>query len=136
MDAQFLTQLTEFSKDKNVIYVEDNRVARDQTVKMLSSIFTDVDQATDGLEGLLKFQENDYDIIFTDINMPKLNGLEMIKEIRKIDTEIPCIVLSAHDEEEFSTDSSQLNIEGHLFKPIEFEQFYSTIFNTLKKMHR
>ena len=73
----------------NILYVEDDESARQQTIKMLKNYFTNIDVAIDGKDGLENFDkyfiENNkyYDLIITDIQMPIMNGISMIKEIYK-----------------------------------------------------
>ena len=70
----------------NLLYVEDNKDAREAVLTILEDFFENIIICVDGEDGLEKFKTNDIDLIISDINMPKLNGLEMIKEIRDIDS--------------------------------------------------
>ena len=127
-----IKELIKFGKNLKILYVEDNKEARDQTTKMLKNFFNDVIIAYDGLDGLDKFEENKHtiDIVFTDINMPNMNGIEMLENIRKIDTAIPCIVLSAHNETNIFLDTISLGIDGYILKPVDMQQFLNILFKT------
>ena len=128
-----IKELTQFSKTLEVLYVEDNEEAREQTVKMLKNFFTNIIIAIDGKDGVDKFiqNKNSLDIVFTDINMPNMNGIEMLNSIRKIDKNIPCIVLSAHNEIDFFLDTINLGIDGYILKPIDMKQFLNILSKTL-----
>ena len=70
----------------NVLYVEDDKDTRDSSMAIFSDFFQQVDSAKDGVEGLALFKKDAdyYDLIITDVNMPHVNGVEMIKEIRAV----------------------------------------------------
>ncbi|MEA3552851.1 MAG: response regulator [Campylobacterota bacterium] len=131
-----LKELSEFSKSLKILYVEDNQEAREQTIKMLKKIFIDIIVAIDGQDGLNKFKQNKntLDIIFTDINMPNMNGIEMLKSIRKVNTTIPCVVLSAHNETNFFLDTISLGVDGYILKPVDMQQFITILTKTLEQI--
>ncbi len=129
-----IDKVIEYSQAIKVLYVEDNQEAREMTMSLLEDFFDDIVIAINGEDGLQKFQENDIDLILTDINMPKLNGLEMSKKIRDIDMETPIIVLSAHNEEDFFLESIKIGINGYILKPIDIEQFASVVYTISKEL--
>ncbi len=114
-----------------LLYVEDNEQVRNITLMVLEDFFNEVIVAVDGEDGFEKFQDNDIDLIITDINMPRLNGLEMTEKIRQIDSSVPILVLSAYNESSYFIDSIKLGIEGYLLKPIDLEQFISVLRKTV-----
>ncbi len=111
------------SKNLSILYVEDNKGARESTLDLFLDFFGHVDVAVDGKDGLEKFHSNHYDLIITDINMPNMDGIEMIKQIRETDKEIYILVLSAYNESGHFTQTIRLGIEGYILKPIEMDQF-------------
>ncbi|WP_373001358.1 EAL domain-containing protein [Sulfurimonas sp.] len=121
--------------DLNILYVEDNEEARQFTMEMLKRFFKSITVAADGEDGLAKFKENEFDMILTDINMPKMNGLEMAKEIKSINKSIPILILSAHNEENYFISSIQIGIDGYLLKPLEISQFTDTLLKSVEKIH-
>ena len=118
-----------FSKTK-LLYVEDNKEAREATLGVLEEFFKEIFVAVNGKEGYEKFIENyeDIDLIITDINMPNMNGIEMIEKIKKSDLkEVPILVLSAHNEVDYFINSIKVGINGYLLKPVDIEQFISSL---------
>lgn len=92
----------EILKNINVLYVEDEQDVREFTSKTISTIVNKVVVAENGKEGLEKFYENpDLNLILTDINMPKMGGLDMCAKIRETDEEIPIVITSAHSDPDF-----------------------------------
>jgi len=128
-----IEKVIENTKNLTLLYVEDNKDAREITTMIFEDFFDVIVVAVDGLDGLEKFKNNSIDLVITDINMPKLNGLDMCAEIRKLDIEIPLIALSANNEENFFLQSIQIGINGYLIKPIEIEQLTNLIYSVTQK---
>ncbi len=112
------------SKHLTLLYVEDNLESRESTLLILEEFFDNIIVAVDGADGYQKFQENEneIDLILTDINMPRLNGLGMIKKILEIKSGIPTIILSAHDESRYLIESIDLGVNNFLFKPMNINK--------------
>lgn len=122
------------SKSLKVLYVEDNADARESTIYIFEEFFQEIVIAVDGEDGYHKFKETPVDIIITDINMPKLNGIGMIQKIRELNSEIPILVVSAYNESGYFMDSIKLGVDGYLLKPIDMEQFLIVLRKVTKKI--
>ena len=115
-------------KKINVLYVEDEDDVREFTSKTISSIVNKVIIAKDGQEGLDKFLENqEINLILTDINMPKMGGLEMCEEIRKKDQEIPIVITSAHSDPDFLKKAIDVKVSAYAMKPIDLYKLIESI---------
>lgn len=117
-----------------LLFVEDDDTSRELMQMILEEYFNEIVVAKDGQEGLEKFQEGGVDLILTDINMPKMNGLEMIEQIRLINKEIPVLILSAHNDVEHLTQAIELNISGYVLKPINVEQMERELFKIVQTL--
>jgi len=119
-------------KTFNVLYVEDCKV----TQLLLSSIVNDIVEsiifADDGVDGYKKFLKNKIDLIITDYNMPNEDGLAMVEKIRKKDTNIPIILISALDDLEVATRALNLDINAFVKKPIDKDELLNAIEKTAK----
>jgi DNA-binding response OmpR family regulator len=135
MQADKLLNLIKFTKNLNILYVEDNIEVQTQTVKMLQSFFKSIKIASNGKIALELFLSNidSYDILITDIKMPILDGLSLIESIRKINKKIPIIVLSAHDNKEYFLKTINAGIDGYILKPYNLEQISSSLSNIIDK---
>ena len=131
---QNIEELINYTKILKLLYVEDNEAARESTLLILEEFFLTITVAINGEDGYEKFQENDIDLIITDINMPKLNGLAMVKKIRGLNKEIPILVLSAYNESGFFIESIKLGVDGYLLKPIDMDQFMSMLGKVTQKI--
>ena len=129
-----LKELNKISSEYNVLYVEDEEGIAQTLIKYLSKFFKEVVYAENGEEGLNLYQKNKFDIVITDIMMPKMSGLEMSKEIKKIHPNQNIIVISAYAEIENFLESIKLGIDGYIIKPINYEDMNKTLFKTVSKI--
>lgn len=121
------------------LLVEDEEDAREILGFYLDTVFDEVEFACDGQEGLDKFLQNskkerDFDIIVTDIRMPKKDGLTMIEEIATIKEEQKFIIVSAHKDEEFLFRSINLNVMGYFVKPLVVENIMQLLKRVKKSL--
>ena len=138
-----LENIIQYSKNLKLLYVEDNKEARESTLMILEEFFDDIAVAIDGANGLEKFEQNQetitkeskaFDLIITDINMPKMDGLTMIENIREKSPEIPIIVFSAHKETKYLLRAIELQVDGFLSKPLDLQQYGKIIFKIVKNI--
>lgn len=125
-------ELKEAAKDLSVLYVEDDQELRQNTFRLLSSFFPLVDTAENGLEGLENFKKRGYDLIITDINMPLMNGVKMVREIKKDNPRQIIIVISAHDEARYLLELINLGVEHFVLKPLDLSLFLTVIEKAVK----
>ncbi|GAB6074447.1 EAL domain-containing protein [Nautilia lithotrophica] len=114
--------LKKVGKTLSVLYVEDDEDSRNETAEIFKLYFKEVDTAVDGIEGLEKFVQNNYDILFTDISMPRMDGIKLIKEIRKVNEDIKCVVITAHSDIDFLLEVINLQVDGFILKPIQYKK--------------
>ena len=111
-----------------VLYVEDNEIARENGVEYLENYFEQIFEASDALSALKLYEEIKPDIIITDIQMPKLNGLEFIKKIREKDKKTQVIVLTAFSHKDYLFQAIELQLVKYLTKPIKEKELQEAIF--------
>jgi PAS domain S-box-containing protein len=128
-----INTLLNYSHNLNLLYVDDDAFSLSLTYEILKKYFTNIITAIDGQDGYEKFKNNQIDLIITDINMPKLTGLEMISKIRDIDAEVSVLVLSSYREDDFFVQSIAFGVDGYLLKPIDLYQLENIISKVVKK---
>jgi len=131
---QSLNELVQFAKDLTLLYVEDDESSRIQTLDILKLFFQDILVAVNGKEACYKFDNYKIDFIMTDINMPKINGLEFIHHVRETNKEVPVFILSAHSDTSFFLESISLGVDGYLIKPLDSFQFVDQVKKIVHKL--
>ncbi|MEA1914742.1 MAG: diguanylate cyclase, partial [Campylobacterota bacterium] len=107
-------------KELTILYVEDDIAIREGIDKILSSVVGEVVLAGNGLEGLELYKKHKHiDLIVTDINMPKMDGLTMCQKIREMDISIPVVVTTAHNEMDFLSQAIEAGVSSYLMKPVD-----------------
>ncbi|MTH18138.1 sigma-54 dependent transcriptional regulator [Flavobacterium sp. LC2016-01] len=118
-----------------ILIVEDEAAIRRVLVKILSeeNDSYQVDEAEDGVAGLEKIKNNDYDLVLCDIKMPKLDGVEVLEEVKKIKPEIPMVMISGHGDMETAIHTMRLGAFDYISKPPDLNRLLNTVRNALDK---
>lgn len=111
----------------SLLYVEDDGLLRNVYKNILRAIVDEVYVASNGEEGLEAFQQYHPDIILTDVRMPVINGLDMIRKIRKMDADVRIIILSAFGESRYFLSAIEAGVKGYLLKPVDTEVLINTV---------
>ena len=106
-----------------ILTVDDSASIRLTTRVTLSNAGYTVTEAVDGLDGLNKLQAGEYDLVITDLNMPNMDGLTMIRELRKLPahTGVPVIFLTTESDGELKAQAKAAGATGWLTKPFDPE---------------
>ncbi|MFH0709782.1 MAG: HD domain-containing phosphohydrolase [Pseudomonadota bacterium] len=131
-----LKELKAISSNITLLYVEDDEALRKSFTEYLKLIFSSVDTAADGQEGLDLFTHNSYDIVITDIQMPRINGIEMIKAIKEISPDQEIIITTAFSEVPYLLEAISLGASSYLIKPIDFDLINQTLYKIVDKINK
>mgnify|MGYP000724609420 FL=1 len=120
-------------KEITVLYCEDEEYLRDITKGILESFTKKQFICKDGAEGLETFKENQHviDLIITDVNMPNMNGLEMAKEIKRINPNMPIVVATAFSNSEYLLEAIDLGVDKYVLKPINVKKLLDIMSKSL-----
>lgn len=129
-----LKELATMCKPLQLLYVEDDEQLQKATFNMLSHFFDDISCASNGIEGLEKCNDSSFDLIISDIAMPKMSGLEMLKALRARKVETPVIIVSAFNDNENLLQAIQNGADAFIVKPIHDGQFLTAIEKTVTKI--
>jgi len=105
-------------KTSSILYIDDEKEILNNAVEFLSFYCQRVYAAKDGYEGFELYKKYKPDIIITDINMPKLNGLKMIRKIREEDKDTKIIIITAFIETQYLMEAVELGLLKYLQKPV------------------
>ncbi len=123
-----------FSTSQNVLIVEDTKDMQLLLKKTLSHLFKNVEIASDGKEALQKYEKGKYHIILSDIEMPIMDGIEFLKEIRKNDLEQKVIFMSAYNDSFYYNQLLNASANGFLFKPILMDKLIHILYVNCKNV--
>ncbi|OIP56041.1 MAG: transcriptional regulator [Helicobacteraceae bacterium CG2_30_36_10] len=135
-------KLQTYTQNLSILFVEDHEELRQSTTEILKSFFKDVDSAENGVVALTKYKEyynknlKNYDIIISDLQLPKLNGVEFTEKIYTIFPQQIIIILSAHDDSKYLLPLINLGIEQFIKKPIDFQELLKVLLKASKKLQQ
>ncbi len=127
-----IKELKERVKELNILYCEDEDEMRLGSKLFLSKFFVSVDDASDGKEGLDKFKQKKYQVVFTDIMMPNMDGLEMLKNINELDKDTFTVTLTAS---EASEEKIKRASDLYFRKPITYENMITVMKEIVNKFN-
>lgn len=122
-------------KEKHILVVDDNKINLLVTKKTLMAYGASVSIANGGAEGIKMANEENFDLILMDINMPEVNGFEATKAIREKDSQIPIIALTAVEMEKVVGESSFNLMNDCIIKPYKNNIFLDTIAKHISEKH-
>lgn len=113
-----------------LLFVEDEEDLLTIITDALEKLKIDFLTATNGIEALKLIEEhNDIDVLITDINMPYMNGLDLIENLKEKGNSMPIIIMSAHTETDYINKAKDYGVEEYLLKPFDFIKFIELISN-------
>ena len=118
-----------------ILIIEDEAAIRRVLTKILSEENESykVEEAEDGLQGLEKVKNEEYDLILCDIKMPKMDGVEVLEAVKKIKPEIPMVMISGHGDLETAINTMRLGAFDYISKPPDLNRLLNTVRNALDK---
>jgi DNA-binding response OmpR family regulator len=116
-----------------LLVIEDERDLLAAVTRGLKKKGYAIDCASDGEEGLYLIEVNRYDLVVLDLNLPKLDGLRVLEEIRKKDKELRVLILSARSSVEERVEGLDTGANDYLIKPFHFDELDARIRNLLRR---
>ena len=116
-----------------ILVIDDEKSIRRALTEILEFEDFEVDEAEDGKEGLKKGATNQYELIFCDIKMPKMDGMEVLKELQKEKVDTPVIMISGHGNIETAVEAIKMGAFDFIEKPLDLNRILVTIRNANDK---
>ncbi len=116
-----------------LLYVEDDVEILENVKYLFSKSFKEIYTAKDGEEGLAAYHEYKPDIILSDINMPKLDGLSLVNKIREDDKDIPIVLISAYSDRDKLLQAIEIGVSSYVVKPFTIDELEETIAKVIEK---
>lgn len=115
-----------------ILAIDDSEPMRKMVDLVLKGAGHEVVLANDGVEGVEKFKAQKFDMIITDINMPNKNGIQLIEDVRKIDSDIPILALTTESEDDMRKKGAEAGADGWIVKPFRPAQFLDIVRQVLE----
>lgn len=124
-----VTTVIEKIKGAHILLVEDNAINRLVAIEILQALSLTIETAENGLEALLKISQQNFDLVFMDLQMPEMDGYEATRQIRQNPqlNQLPIIAMTAHAMNSDREKCLKVGMNDHLTKPIEKQQLFSTL---------
>ncbi len=118
-----------------ILIIEDEAAIRRVLNKIISEENDSyhVEEAEDGLQGIEMIMKNDYDLVFCDIKMPKMDGVEVLEKAKKIKPETPIVMISGHGDLETAVNTMRLGAFDYISKPPDLNRLLNTVRNALDR---
>jgi two-component system, NtrC family, nitrogen regulation response regulator NtrX len=117
----------------NILIIDDERAIRSTLKEILEFENHQVEDAENGFLGLEKIKKKAYDIIFCDIKMPKMDGMEVLENMSKLDIYTPVIMISGHGNIETAVEAIKKGAYDFIQKPLDLNRILVTLRNTLDR---
>lgn len=129
--------IEKYKKSLTILYIEDDQITQHKLKNILERYFSKVILASNGEDAFEKIKtEPKIDLIISDINMPKMDGLEFLEELRKSNSSIPFIFVTARDEPDKMLKAIQLDIDNYILKPINLQNLLTIIDKVVDKLYK
>lgn len=116
-----------------ILIIDDEKVIRSTLKEILEYEKFQVSEAQDGLEGLAKIQEEEFDLVLCDVKMPKMDGLEVLAQVKAMDKAPQFIMISAHGSIETAVEATKKGAFDFIPKPPDLNRLLLTVRNALDK---
>lgn len=118
---------------QSILVIDDERAIRNTLKDILSFEGFEIEEASDGAEGLEMIKARDYDCILCDVKMPKMDGIEVLNKVKEIKPDIPFVVISGHGNIETAVEAVKKGAYDFISKPPDLNRLLITIRNAMDK---
>lgn len=131
MDSQKLEEIKLFCKTLNLLYIVEDKNCINNNLEYFKNFFNEVVFLDNSLDAIREFGKNKFSIVITDINIPELDGFELIRNLRNINKNIITIIYSENDDRSSFFKTIELKIDGYLMPPFDENEFLKILFKSI-----
>jgi two-component system response regulator AtoC len=122
-----------FKKEPKILVVDDDRNLTDNLVEYLTKLDYQAFPAYGGREGLTKFEQDDFQVVITDLKMPEMDGMELLEKMKQLDNDVIVIILTGYGTIESSVAAVKKGAYDYISKPVEFKEIELIVNRALDK---
>ena len=116
-----------------ILIIDDEKSIRNTLKEILAYEGYDVSEAQDGIEGIKLAEKDKFDIILSDIKMPKMDGIEVLEKLQEITPETPVVMISGHGNIETAVEAIRKGAFDYISKPLDLNRMLVTIRNAMDR---
>jgi CheY-like chemotaxis protein len=116
---------------KRILVVDDEQISREGVAEVLADEGYDVAVAADGHEAITVLASFQPDLVLTDLQMPGLNGIEVLGHVKQVSPTTPVIIFTSHVLIDARREAQRLGVEDFLNKPLDFDEMFSRVAKAL-----
>jgi len=120
--------------EMSILYVEDDPAIRQQFARIIQRMVGELYVAGDGQEGLEMYRMEHPDMVLTDIEMPKMNGLDMAEKIKEINHDQSILIMTAYNQDDKFLRAIDIGVDKYVIKPVKIEQLKNALYTTAKQI--
>ena len=120
-------------REPRILVVDDDRALADDIVEFLTKLGYEAFPAYNGREGLIKFEQEDFQVVITDLKMPEMDGMGLLEEMKKLDSDVNIIVLTGFGTIESAVQAIKGGAYDYVAKPLKFEEIELVINRAFEK---
>lgn len=123
-------------KNIHILYIEDDEQSAQKLKNILEKFFSKVTTTANAKDTLEKLKNGaNFDLIISDINMPRMDGLEFLEKLRAFDSSTPFVFITAREEPDMMFKAIQLDIENYILKPVNLQNLLEVINGIIDKKY-
>jgi PAS domain S-box-containing protein len=134
MDMEELKEITNFAKTMDLLYIVKDKNNEDNNLNFFENFFNKVTYLDDGIKALKEFSNKTYSIVIIDIDIPSINGFDLIKKIKSIDSSIITIIYTNNEDRDSFFKTIELKIDGYLMPPFDENKFFEILKKSIKSI--
>ena len=120
-------------KELTILFIEDDETMLKESSQMLKVFFSEVFMAATAKLGYELYEDKKPDIILTDIGLPDMDGLSLVKKMRQKDAKTPIVVLSSYSDQRVLLEAANSKIDGYIIKPIILNELIAKLLSALQR---
>ena len=130
-----IEDIVKYTKSLKILYVEDDINLSKEMQDVFNNFFEKIYIALDGEEALELYKKEKFDIVFSDIKMPKMDGIELSKQIKDINPSQEIVIISAYNDADRLFSLIKIGVSDFILKPIDFDQLLSVLYKVSKNIY-
>jgi len=120
-------------RDIKILVVDDQQQVADTVVEIMSRAGYSATAAYGGMEAVKRFQEGDYQLVITDLKMPEVNGMDLLKTIKGIDAKVPVIVVTGYGTVKKAVEAIKIGAYDFIEKPVDRDKLELIVERALER---